>query len=331
MYDGRKMSVGGMSIASMTTEFFKVKLFDASNGKELDYKMIKDILAEILDQHGIRNKDYSSLDINPSVMLDSVDVKEIIDIFDDEKYLFGRMCRKRENNAMIKRDYCTLEAEEVLTDAESARSGIEVYTFFIYDNEQGIMSVVNTKGAPGKKALNALCECYKPEYVIKFESIPNEEGIRVLYGAEAPEISRFEFDLPAPNAEFLQRVLGLDEKAIGEMIRDNIYEANIVLKGMPYKKIISSREKVREILDILISKKDNYTKAIVRGNSEVFGSRNFDLNSKYFTYPIEINRFRTVRGKRVEYSLQEIVDQFKFGLHKAYEDNYDIINAIANR
>ena len=318
-------------MASMTTEFFKVKLFEASNDKEMDYKKIKDILSEIFKWYGKKNKDYLSIDINPGVKLDSVDVKEIIDIFEDDKYLFGRMCRKRENNAMIKRDYYTLEAEDVLTDAESARSGIEVYTFFIYDNEQGIISVVNTKGAPGKKALNTLCECYNPEYVIKFESIPNEEGIRVLYGAEAPEISRLEFDLPAPNAEFLQRVLGLNEKAIGEMIRDDVYEANIVLKGMPYKKIISAKEKVREILDILISKKDNYTKAIVRGNSELFGSRNFDLNSKYFTFPIEINRFRTIKGKRVEYSLREIVDQFKYGLHKAYEDNYDIINAIANR
>ena len=33
----------------------------------------------------------------------------------------------------------------------------------------------------------------------------------------------------------------------------------------------------------------------------------------------------------MEYSLSELAEQYKNGLHMAYESNYDIINAIINR
>lgn len=318
-------------MASMTTEFYKVVLVTRAKDEELDYKKIKEIVSEIIDEHAIDNDGYLSIDLSPDILPTSIEPKEVMDVFDDDKYLFGRIARKKANNTVIKRDYSTLKANNVFEDYEVSDKGIEVYTFFILDYDKGILSVVNTKGAPNFKALDALCLYYNSEYKFNFESIPNSDGISVLYGATAPEVSKLEFEIPAPNAEFLQAVLGLDEEVIREMIQNNVYSSVIILKATPYHKLLSKKEKVKAVLDILINKKRNYSKAVIRGKSESFGSRNFDLHAKYFTYPIEVKKFRTIQGKEVEYSLQELVDQFKYGLHMAYESNFDIINAIANR
>lgn len=315
----------------MTTEFYKVKLIQCSDDKEVDYRLIKEIFEKVFNEYAIDNGDYKSIDLSPDIAPTSVEPKEIMDIFDDDKYLFGRLGRKKANNAMQKRDYGTLRADSVFNSKEIKDKGIESFTFFILDYDKGILSVVNTKGAPNIKAFDAICKNYCQDYELGFDSIPNEEGIAVLYGACAPEISRLEFEIPSPNAEFLQSVLGLDEKVIGDMIQNNVYSSVITLKAVPYSKLLSSKDKVKEVLDILIGKKNNYSKALVRGNSESFGSRNFDLHAKYFTYPIDIRRYRMIQGKQVEYSLHELAEQYKNGLHMAYESNYDMINAIANR
>lgn len=317
-------------MASMTVEFFKVVLKNSANNGEEDYKIIKSIFKEIKNK-SLTHRNYRSIDISPEIEPNSVEPKEIMDFFDDENYLFGRACRKKMNNAMLKRDYQTLQADEVFTDAESRKQGIEVFTFFLYDYDKGIVSIVNAKGAPGAKALGKVIETHKPEYKLEFHNIPNEEGIKVLYNSEFPQISKLEFEVPTPNAEFLQSVLGLDEEIIREMIQDDVFTTSVTLNPIPHGKLSKKKETVRNILDVLFKRKRNFSKTVVRGSSEKFNSRNFDLNAKMFTYPIDVKTYRMEYGKKVNYNLQDVVEQFRVGLHKAYEENYDLIVGIANR
>ena len=317
-------------MASMTVEFFKVVLKNSANNKEEDYKIIKSIFEEIKSNCTVHG-DYKSIDISPEIEPNSVEPKEIMDFFEDQNYLFGRACRKKLNNAMLKRDYSTLQADEVFTDAESRKQGIEVFTFFLYDYEKGIVSIVNAKGAPGTRALGKAVETYKPEYRLEFINIPNEEGVRVLYNSEFPEISKLEFEVPTPNAEFLQRILGLDEDVVREMIQEDVFATSISLKPIPYGKLSRKKENVRNILDVLFGKRGNFSKTVIRGSSEKFNSRNFDLNAKMFTYPIDVKTYRTEYGKKINYSLRDVVEQFRIGLHKAYEENCEMIIGIADR
>lgn len=330
-YDLSKLYfMGDLWMASMTVEFFKVVLKNSANDGEEDYKIIKSIFDEIKKKSTIHSN-YKSIDLSPEIELNSVEPKEVMDFFEDKNYLFGRACRKKLNNAMLKRDYQTLQADEVFTDAESRKQGIEVFTFFLYDYKKGIVSIVNAKGAPGTKALGKAIEAYTSEYKLEFHNIPNEEGIRVLYNSESPQISKLEFEVPTPDAEFLQSVLGLDEEVIREMIQDDVFSTSISLKPIPYGKLSRKKETVRNILDVLFKRKGNFSKTVVRGNSEKFNSRNFDLNAKMFTYPIDVKTYRTEYGKKVNYNLQDVVEQFRVGLHKAYEENYDLIVGIADR
>ena len=317
-------------MASMTVEFFKVELMNQLSKCKENFANIKKIIDEILSEIQIQDG-YRSIDLAPEITPNDIVPKEVIDVFDDSQYLFGRICRKKANNAILKRDYFTLRAEEVFNSEESKKSGIEFFTFFILDYEKGILSIVNAKGAPGKRAISSLIERFRPEYCLEFIDIPNKDGIQVLYNSMAPEISRIEFDIPTPNAEFLQRVLGLEEDIIREMIQDNVMSASVLLKPTPYGKLLRKRDSVRSVLDILFWSRNNFKKTLIKGNSEKFSSRNFDLNSKFFTYPIDVKMYRIIKGKQVNYSLEEVVEQYRIGLHRAYEDNYDLIVGIANR
>ena len=57
----------------------------------------------------------------------------------------------------------------------------------------------------------------------------------------------------------------------------------------------------------------------------------FDLHAKYFSYPVTVNKTHIVEGKRIEYTLKEMDAQFKTGIVNAYELNYDILLALADR
>jgi hypothetical protein len=50
-----------------------------------------------------------------------------------------------------------------------------------------------------------------------------------------------------------------------------------------------------------------------------------------FTYPIDIKTYKTEKGVKINYSLQDVIEQFRTGLHTAYEENYEIIIGIADR
>lgn len=318
-------------MAAMTVAFMKVVLKMVANKVEEDYSKIRQLVESALEAHSVDNGEYRSLDLYPNLAPTDIDPKKILDVFADDKYLFGRICKKKSNSAILKRHYGNLKADDVLTSREMRDRGIEVFTFFILDYNQGLLSIVNTKEAPGANALNGLFENYIQDYYLEFVNIPNEDGIKLLYNAKQPQISGIEFEIPVPSTEALQRILGLDETAILDMIQENVMMVSLSLKPMPYHKLTSKREDVRQVLDILIGKKKRYHKTIVKGNSETFNSRKFDLHAKYFTYPIDVQKYRIKDGRKVEYSQQEIIEQFRDGLVKAYEKNQDLISAIANR
>lgn len=111
-------------MASMTTEFYKIVLVARANDKEINYKMIKDIITKVISENAIDNDEYKSIDLSPDVLPTSIEPKEIMDIFDDDKYLFGRITRKKANNTVIKREYSTLKANNVFEDSEVIDKGM---------------------------------------------------------------------------------------------------------------------------------------------------------------------------------------------------------------
>jgi hypothetical protein len=323
--------LGGNSMANKTVEFLKIDLIERISGHKQDYIMLEKILLDIVKSKGISGDECKTIDLTPDITADNVLPKMVLDIFENDLFLFGRICRKKANNAILQRDYDSLVASEVFTPSEAMRKGIEVFTYFIIDLAKGIISIANAKDAPGAGILNNLLDHYNSEYVMRFTNIPNEDGINLLYASTMPEITKLEFVVPSPDPQYLQRILELTEDEIACIAGSDIVTTTLILSPLPYKSLEKDTSKVKRIIDILREKKGIYKQAIIRGKSNEFGNKEFDLQAKYFTYPIQIKKDHVVDGKKKEYNLKEITKQFEAGLVEAYYRNRDLILVIASR
>lgn len=318
-------------MANKTVEFLKIELVDRISGHKLDYKNLEPILKEIFTRKAVDGIDCKMLDLTPNINADDIDPKIILDIFDSTSFLFGRICKKKSNSAILQRDYVSLVPAEVFTPAEARKKGIEVFTYFIIDYTKSIISIANAQDAPGAGILNNILDNYNSAYVMRFTNIPNEDGINLLYNSTSPEITRLQFEVPSPDPQYLQKILGLTEAEIAYIAGNDLVTTTVTLKPNPYKSLEKDYGKVREIIDILRANNNKYNHTIVRGKSNEFSNKDFDLHAKYFTYPIQVKKFHMVEGVKKEYNLNEITEQFKTGLLQAYYGNKDLLLAIANR
>lgn len=318
-------------MSNKNVEFLEIVLKNKNTGVLLDCCELRRIFNDILVKHGVKNIDCITLDLTPRVSPDSYNPKILLDVYEMSDIMFARVSKKKENNAIQRRDYTTYIADDVFTAAEMSKLGIEVFTYFIIDFKKGIISIVNAQDAPGPRILNWVFEEYDKTYEIEFSNIPNKDGIDILYKSESSKITRYEFDIPTPNAEYLQEILGLSEEEIVKIVNHNAHKATLIIRPEPYKNMESNHNVVREIIDILKRKQATYDKSVIRAKTDEFNNRDYDLHAKYFTYPITVKKFRTVGGEKVGYNNDEMKNQFKEGLMGAYNKNKDLILAIVDR
>lgn len=316
---------------SKTVEFLSMRLTNKKTGDMLSPSEMQKIMEGIFQIHCLKNDDYKTLDLTPKIAPDSVEPKVLLDIYEMTNKMFGRVSKKKDHNSIVRRNYNTYKAEDVFTTDETRRLGIEVFTYFIVDFEYGIISIVNAKDAPGARVLNYIFDEYNNSYEIEFINIPNKDGVNLLYNSKTSAISGFEFEIPVPNAEYLEKILGLNEAEIVNIVNNNVHSAIISLKPEPYKDIESDPSKVKEIIDILKRKKGSYCKSIIKAKTDEFNTRNYDLHAKFFTYPIKIKKTQVIGGKKRSLSGTEMKQQFKVGLNNAYDKNKDLLIAIIGR
>lgn len=131
----------------------------------------------------------------------------IMDVLENtDEYLFARLSRKRPNNSMQKRDYRTFATTEVLAPDELESNGIECFTYCILGYSHGVLSVANSKGAPGAEAFSMLLSTHNRNYSAECIGIPNNDLIRELADGHAPKVTRISIDMARPNAQILQHI-----------------------------------------------------------------------------------------------------------------------------
>ena len=319
-------------MSSTNVLFYRVDLVNTDSGREIPYTTaaLNTLISTLKNDHGREQSNYYSVDLSPLRDAKGVKPKETLDFFEDDMIL-GRLCRKKPNNQIIKRNYDTLSADSVFNSEEESLLGIEEYSFFLLDPQTGIMAMAYKQGAPSQMALTFLSQTFELENTMKFTEIPNSDGVRVLYDSSSPEISRLSFDITTPDAEFLQRVLGLPDSEIMELIKRGTCHASIVLKPEPRTAILKGQQEIRGTIDYLKNNLGRFERTVVRGKSNSFNARDFDLMAQYFSYPIDISKTHIVNGQRVYYSLEEIVAQYRQGLHHAYDENRDYVLHLAGR
>ena len=310
--------------------FSRVELYDSKSKKELDYHLLQGIYNNILDKNAVLTKEGVALRLNPRASL--FEAKLMLDVINHDKdFMFGRISKQKENNTILKRGYVNLDAKDVFTPAEARSNGIEVFTYFLLDYNKGIFIMVSAQGAPKAKVLDNIFWEYNKDYYTEFVDIPNDEGIQVLFNDEEPEVVALEFDVTRPSAQYLQQILGLNETELFETLSEGVKNARIILSAKKYDSVEKDKKKVEKIIEILLKKKGDYPRLIIRGKGKEVKNQSFDLHAKYFSYPIDIKKTHVIAGNTVEFNLEELTAQFKVGLQKAYYSNYDLVVALADR
>lgn len=320
-------------MANTKVYFYQVDLCSTNNEHEMEYdgELLKTTIDTLIEQRGRQQNNYISIDISPTRETTNAKPKETLDFFQDDAFFLGRLCRKKPNNQIIKRNYETLSADSVFEPREEESYGIEEYSFFLLDPRTGILLMATKQGAPSQRALSALSNTFGLDIMMKFKEIPNNDGVRLLYDSSSPEISRISVELPAPDPEFLQRVLGLPDGDIMTMLRDGVAHVDLVLKPEPRTAIMKGEQAVKGTINHLRRHLPGYEKAVVRGKSNSFTTRDFDLKEQFFSYTIDIAKTHVVGGQTVSYRLDEIVDQYRVALHDAYHNNRDFVLHLAGR
>lgn len=322
--------MGEIEMAYKKAYFSRVELYDSKSKNELDYHLLQEIYQNILNEKAVRTKEGVTLRLNPQATLS--DPKLMLDIINyKEGFLFGRISKQKENNAILKRGYVTLDAEDVFTPTEARNNGIEIFTYFLLDYNTGIFMMVSAQGAPKASVMNNILWEYNRDYYTEFVDIPNDEGIQVLFNDEEPEVVGFEFDVPRPSAQYLQEILELDEPELFETLSNGVKKARIILSARKYDSVEKDKSKVAKIIEILQNNKKKYPRLIIKGKGKKVKSQNFDLHAKYFSYPIDIKKTHIVAGNVVEFNLEELTAQFSIGLYDAYCSNYALLIALADR
>lgn len=300
--------------------FFETKLFLGE--KELDFCKIRNILNQIFSENCKNGALRLNKENHDRMTLDVIE--------NTSTYLFCRIGKEKENNSMVLREYENLEKEDVLSPEEIEKKSVEVTTYFYLNYRSGIIAFVNNQSAPKFDVLNFIMDLYTEEYRIELITILNEDHINILFKKGA-ELSKIEFEVPIPNAAYLEKVLGLHDNSIETLLKDDIKRVTLVLQG-PERGILTDDEAVIEkIVKKIQNHIKDFRKAKVYGKTKVIKTQEFNLMEQLFSYEISLEPSKKINGRRVAYTVDELAEKYKEKIIEAYYENKESLLLLTNR
>lgn len=303
---------------------YKVIIIETSSGKEVDVSRFKVEFQKIFDKN-IRNRALKlTKDASEPVVLDVIE--------NTDKYLFARLSKKRPNNSMQKRDYTTYETTDVLDPSEADNSGVEWFTYCILGYSHGILSVVNSKGAPGGNTLARIFSLYNASLSLEIERIPNKNLINELLDGGSPEINKIEVGIAQPSSQIMQDVFGFSEQKILQEMHLNTSSIIFEIKPVHSGYLLDNSNNIKKIIRKLMKNRKNYSSVKVSGKAET-GERQkeYDLYEEYFKYSISINEYYQEDGRKVEVKKNIIEEDYKTKIMGVYNEFKKMILAVSNR
>lgn len=306
--------------------FFTVDLYESVNSTHRNHKEIKDLLVTIIEENATRHNNLRVIDLTRDNELHYV-----ADIFSyKENSLFMRVSSQKPSGSYLHRDYTTNEPEGVLDGIGEDKEGIEIYTYALLDYETGIFSIVNQQSAPNYRIINYFFTKYNVNYYMDFKPIPNPDGISRIYEAAEPRISQIEIEVPVPNAESLEQMFGWNVKDIMD-IQGKGLKATMKLSSVDRKVITDTDRESKRLIDCIKSKITDYNKAKVRAKAAGIKTQDYSFFDENFSYPIEIPSYTIIAGRRHYYSADDLISIYHDNLQAAYNDNKELLKAIADR
>ena len=312
-------------MATKNIYLYEVTIKDESTGNEVPLHLYKTLIQSIITAKSHNGAIKLSTPEEPETML--------LDIIEDtEAYLYARLNRKRLNNSMQKRNYTTYETSDVLQPDEVELNGVEAFTYSILGYKHGILSIVNSKGAPTANTLSRIFSLYCRQYSLEIRPIPNQDLLRELVDGRSPEINKIQIDIPRPDADVLEKLFGFSETEIINSVRQNTASLVFEIKPDFRGALTNDKTRIAQIIDILKKNRTKYNSVVLSGKSSA-GTRQqkFDLFEEYFKYPISIEEFHR-EGRIVREKNRTILQtEYRNSMQNVYTRYKDLILTVSGR
>lgn len=303
---------------------YKVTIRDTQTNSEVEVPRFKSLLQSIFDTNSQNNALKLTYEDHEPIMLDILE--------NNDEFLFARLNRKRPNNSLQKRNYNTFETTDVLAPDEIAASGVELFTYCILGYSHGILSIVNSKGAPNEAALSRIFQKFNNRYSLEIEGIPNQDLITELLDGKTPEINRVQIDIAQPSAAVLQNLFGFNDNEILEAVSHN--SSSLVFEVKPdFRGALTNDPSIIErLVGTFRTNRNKYRSVILSGKSESGDrQRQYDLYEEFFKYPISVSEYKQENGRKVEVEKNELQSKFRSEMIKVYNAYKDLILKVSNR
>ena len=303
---------------------YKVIIRDTETNTEVEVPRFKSLFQDIFDAHSQNSALKLTYEDAEPMMLDILE--------NNDEFLFARLNRKRPNNSLQKRNYNTFETTDVLSPDEVGANGVELFTYCILGYSHGILSIVNSKGAPNEGALSRIFSRFNNRYSLETEGIPNQDLIRELIDGETPQINRVQIGIAQPSAQVLQHLFGFNDNEVLQAVSRNssslVFEVKPDLRGA----LTNDPNLIERMVDAFRTNRNQYRSVILSGKSESGDrQRQYDLYEEFFKYPISISEYRQENGRKIEVEKTEIQSKFRSEMITVYNEYKDLILTVSNR
>ena len=311
-------------MSAKSVYMYKVVIRDTQTNEEVPVNAFNRLFQEVFDRESINNALNLGDDTTEPMILDIIE--------DTDQYLFARLNRKRPNNSMQKRNYTTYQISDVLAPNEIEDNGVEWFTYCIMGYTHGILSIVNSKGAPSSGALARVFARYNNRYSLETEPIPNVDLLYELMEGTAPEINRVTVDIARPNASVLEDLFGFREPEIFEAIGENVSKLVFEIKPEMRGALSNNPGVITRLINALRANKRNFNSVVISGKAHTQDrQRSYDLYEEYFKYPISISEFKQIDGVKVERDKNEILEDYRTQMMDTYNAYKSIILNVSDR
>lgn len=315
-------------MAEKKVYFYSINLYEVNGERLLPITELKPLIEDIINTKSTQLNGYRTLDLTTTI---DDELHIMMDVFDyQNEKLFCRLSKQRPYNSLMRRDYATSECLDVVPQNEMGNKGIEIFTYGRLDYNTGIFAYVSSQSAPSEKALISLFDKYKNNYKIEMVSIPNIDAIDTIYYGNNPQISKIEIEIPRPDSDIMQQVFKWDDAEILNAVSQNAIKAEMVVYSPARENLVDNEDAVK-VIDKFRAFREAYRNVKLTAKANGSRLREYDLYARFFSYPIDIPKYHMVNNKRVEYTIEQMVDMYRQNLHEAFETNRTILTTLTGR
>lgn len=301
--------------------FYSIEVKSSATGKSENAKLYE-IISSVL----------SSFSVNNSLRLTSGSEFITMDVIkNDENYFFGQVGKIKPTAEMQLRNYEDGTCESILDKEKSRKFGLEIFTHFLIDYKNRILSFISTQSAPQPIILNNIVNQYTQDYEMELTNIVSENSVRTLL-EPGSEMTKFSYSFIVPDAGYLEK-LNVPEKAILQLATDEKYEVHIAVKSEKSRKaLICENDKMTKFIDSITKGLNNkkISNLLLSGKTANSRSKKYKALEQEFNAKVKI-AFEVDDKGQIMYDSETFRERVFDLMQTEYKKNRDKLLLLANR